>query len=79
MAETESQLDNEIAHYRLLNYSLNTKRSYSSYHKSYISFCVQMGYSPVPVTQIVLCRYAAFLARRLCFASIKKKFQYENL
>ena len=31
-----------------------------------------MGYSPVPVTQIVLCRYAAFLARRLCFASIKK-------
>ena len=31
-----------------------------------------MGYNPVPVNTLVICRYAAHLAKRLAFSSIKK-------
>ena len=72
MAQTEAQLDSQIIHYRGLAYAASTKQAYSSHKKSYFQFCVQMGYNPIPVSQVVLCRYAAHLANRLAFTSVKK-------
>ena len=68
----ENQLDAEIAHFRSKTYAENTKKAYKCHRKSYINFCMQFGYRAVPVNHIVLCRYTAFLARRLTVSSIKK-------
>ena len=72
MAPQERELDKDIAFYRGLAYADNTKRTYTSHLKSYLSFCQDMGYVPVPVSKLTLCRYAAFLAKRLSVSSIKK-------
>lgn len=66
----QKSLDEEIAHYRQLSFAVSTRKSYSSQLKSYLSFCNDMGCSPVPVSQENLCRYTAFLARRLAPQSI---------
>ena len=65
-------MDKEIATYRSLTFADSTKRSYASHKRSYLSFCLAMGYPPVPVSQVNLARYSAFLARRLSPNSINK-------
>ena len=72
MAESERELDKEINDYRFLTFSHNTKRTYASHLRAYLGFCQSMNYPPVPVTHIIVCRYAAFLARRLSASSVKK-------
>lgn len=57
-------------YYRQLSLSASTKRSYSSQLKSYLEFCENMGYDPVPVKGINLLRYTAFLSRRLAPQSV---------
>ncbi len=66
----QRSLDEEILRYRQLAFAVSTKKSYSSYLKSYLSFCNDMNYCPVPVTQSNLLRYTVFLARRLAPQSV---------
>ena len=66
----------EVAKYRSASFSDNTKKSYSSQLKSYISFCDMMCVPLVPVTDNFVVLYAAYLARRLQPSSIK---QYLNV
>lgn len=50
----------------------NTKRSYLSHKNAYFAFCKRMGYQILPISQLSLLRYVAFLARRLAPSSIRK-------
>lgn len=50
----------------------STKSTYRSYRRSYISFCLQMGYRIAPASPTQLCRYAAYLAGHLKPQSIPK-------
>ena len=68
----ELELDAELAHFRSLTFSDNTKKSYNSYKRSYLQFCTRMGYPPTPISTQNLCRYTVYLARRLQVSSIKK-------
>ena len=72
VASQERELDGDLTYYRSLTYSDNTKRTYQSHLRSYLGFCALMRYPPVPVSHLTICRYAAFLAKRLSVASIKK-------
>ena len=66
----ERQLDEDIVRYRQLALAVSTKKSYSSQLKSYMSFCNEMNYCPVPITQTTLLRYTVYLAMRLAPQSI---------
>ena len=66
----ERQLDEDIVRYRQLALAVSTKNSYSSQLKSYMSFCNEMNYCPVPITQTTLLRYTVYLAMRLAPQSI---------
>ena len=72
MVSEEVTLDRDIALYRSVTFAQSTKRTYASHKRAYFKFCAAMGYNPVPVSQTVLCRYAAYLARRLAVSSIRK-------
>ena len=72
MGISEADLDREINFYRSRAWAESTKRSYMSHRRAYLSFCLTMGYSPVPVTRMTLMRYVVFLARRLAPSSVKK-------
>ena len=73
---TESWLDKQVCMYRAHTYAENTKRTYNSHRERYLQFCASMGYSPVPASTEVLCRYAAMLASRLKYSSVT---QYMNI
>lgn len=68
----EAQLDSEVLAFRAQSFAHSTKASYRSHRKSYIEFCLFLGYKPVPASPELICRYAAFLARRLSANSIPK-------
>ena len=72
LAELELELDREVVEYRAQALVVNTKASYRAYLAAYLRFCQQFNYLPVPVTTIIILRYAAYLARRLKPASIAK-------
>ena len=55
---------------------MSTQKSYATHRKRYLEFCLQFGYQPVPVSQVVLQRYVAHLARNLKYSSIR---QYLNI
>ena len=57
-------------------FSHNTVKAYKVHRKSYLSFCLQLGERPVPASPLLLCRYVAFLAKRLKFSSVR---QYLNV
>lgn len=69
-------LQAEVAFYRTICFSKNTKRSYASHKRAYFAFCNRTGLTPVPASTNTLCLYAAHLARRLKFNSVK---QYLNI
>ena len=71
-----ASLDEEVATFQSLCFSDNTKRAYSAHLKAYLRFCHALGVPPTPVSSKNLCRYVAYLARRLCYNSIK---QYLNI
>lgn len=62
----------ELSLYREQTFAESTKKSYDTHRRSYIDFCLRLGYQPVPVTKLNLARYAVFLARRLKPQSISK-------
>jgi len=72
IAELEDQLDQEVADYRSNVFAKSTQKTYDSHRKSYINFCLKMGYPAVPVSQLNLQRYIAYIARRLKPQSVTK-------
>ena len=71
-----AHLDDQVEYFRSLTYAPNTKRAYSVHRKSYLSFCEALRVPPVPASSRLLCQYAAYLARKLKYSSIK---QYMNI
>lgn len=69
-------MTSEVAGFRSAAFADNTKRTYSSQLRSYLQFCQALDIVPVPVTDDVVAKYAAYLARRLKPSSIK---QYINV
>ncbi|XP_013410293.1 uncharacterized protein LOC106173644, partial [Lingula anatina] len=68
----EEHLDKKIQHYRSLCYADSTKRTYSSFLRSYFHFCASMSYVAFPADNLTLCRYVAHLAEKLHASSIPK-------
>ena len=66
----QQQLDHEVTNFRRQAYVPTTKSTYVIQRRSYLSFCVYYGYQPLPAAALILCRYAAFLARSLSATSI---------
>ena len=73
---TPAVLDREVQVYQSLCFSDSTKRCYSAHLRSYTRFCNSTGVPLAPASSDTLCRYVAFLARRLSYNSIK---QYLNI
>ena len=72
----QAVLDREITNYLCQTYAGCTQRVYKTQRDTYLSFCGYMGYSPVPASTPVICRYAAMLARTLKYSTVK---QYLNI
>ena len=62
--------------YKSLAFAPSTKKAYNVHKKAYLSFCNTIGACPVPATTQLLCRYAAFLAQKLKYNSLR---QYMNI
>ena len=71
----QSSLDQEVLTYRASAFAPTTFRTYSAHQSAYLQFCRDMGIRPVPISQLDLGRYIAFLSRRLTFSSVR---QYLN-
>ena len=73
---TQDALLGEVDFFRSLTWAPNTQRSYAVHRKAYLQFCDLLGLQPVPASSDQLCMYAAYLARRLKYNSVK---QYMNI
>ena len=71
-----AELDNQVIYFRSMTFAPNTKKAYSVHRRTYLSFCVSLGVAPVPASSKLLCQYAAYLAGKLKYSSIK---QYMNI
>ncbi|MES9882073.1 MAG: hypothetical protein ABW185_14455, partial [Sedimenticola sp.] len=69
-------LDEDVTFYRGNTFAASTAKTYHTQLTCYLNFCSEMGIVPVPLAQINLGRYIAFLSRKLCFTSIR---QYLNV
>ena len=69
-------LSREVDFFRSLCWAPNTQRAYAVHRRAYLQFCNMLGLPPVPATSNQLCMYAAYLARRMKYNSIK---QYMNI
>ena len=61
----------QVAKYEDLAYSVNTQRTYKSQRKSYLTFCETYNLSAVPASTDTIVKYAAYLASKLKYNSIK--------
>ena len=69
-------LDKEVHLYRTNTFASSTNRTYMAQKMAYFQFCAEVKISPLPLSQINLGRYIAYLSRRLCFSSVR---QYLNV
>ena len=69
-------LDKEVQFYRDNTFATSTNRTYMAQRLDYFEFCAKVKISPLPLSQVDLGRYIAYLSRRLCFFSIR---QYLNV
>ena len=76
MLELQTQLNQEVAEYRAAAFSDNTKKTYASQIKSYLTFCEKLGVAPTPASNLLITQYAAYLARRMKPSSVR---QYLNV
>ena len=60
----------DVLFYRQATYAPNTTKAYRTHRRAYLRFCNLIGISPVPVSTIHLCMYAAYLARFLLPQSV---------
>ena len=67
----EKELDEEVARYKGLMLAVSTQRAYRYQLKSFLTFCTDFGYSPVPASDSTLCRYVAFLGKTLKYNSVR--------
>jgi hypothetical protein len=63
-------LRSEARRYRGAAYADSTKRTYKTQVNSYVKFCLNYNFVPVPATQDTLSLYMAFLAKTLAASSI---------
>jgi hypothetical protein len=75
-SDLELALDGEVKKFKSSTFAVSTQRAYRTHRDSYLAFCKYMGYTPVPATSEVLCRYVALRARSLKCLSVK---QYLNI
>lgn len=68
------ELDKQVAFFQGQALSVNTRKTYSTQLKSYLAFCRHLGESPLPASPLLLCRYAAYLTKRLKYSSLKQYF-----
>ena len=69
-------LDKEVRFYRENTFAASTNRIYLAQSTTYFDFSGEICIPPVPLSQVDLGRYIAFLSRRLTFSSIR---QYLNV
>ena len=61
----------DVTQYLTAAISSSTSSTYRSAWNSYNSFCLSSGVLSYPLNQFILLFYVAFLARRVCYATIK--------
>ena len=71
-AALTNQLEEEVEMYRGQAFSADTEKTYRTHVRSYITFCDQLNILPVPVSDVAVAKYAAYLARRLKPSSVKQ-------
>ena len=76
MAPSRLRLQQEVAQFQLQCWAPTTRRAYKAHKRAYFQFCALYSFDPVPATSDQLSMYAAYLARRLKYSSIK---QYLNI
>ena len=57
-------------------FSANTKKTYTTHMNAYLNFCAKFGFTPVPASTDMLCKYVVMLTKTLKYSSIK---QYLNI
>ena len=70
-ADLRGQLCQEAALFMKNSFAIKTRQSYSTHRKSYTTFCNMLNVQPVPSSTQTICLYAAYLARRLKYSSVK--------
>ena len=65
-------LDTNVTHFRSRAFAPTTNRTYTTHVRAYMVFCNMIGVNPVPVSQANLARYAAHLATKLSYTSIRQ-------
>ena len=63
-------LDEDVKSYRQSIFSESTKATYKIHLRSFLRFCLYIGYELLPCTVETTCRYIAFLAISLSYSSI---------
>lgn len=72
MVPTQAELETRVAEYRGATFADSTKRSYSTFIKSYLQFCALYNVLPVPASSQTVSLYIAYIADRLCANSVGK-------
>ena len=71
-----SSLDKEVNFYRINEFAPSTSKTYSVHQLTYLEFCTKVGIQPVPISQLDIGRYIAYLSRKLTLSSVR---QYLNI
>ena len=71
-----NQLDTQVARFRANMFAESTWRTYKCHLAIYLGFCEKANIQPVPISDRDLACYAAYLAARMSYNSIK---QYLNI
>ena len=80
------ELSEKIYFYHSHTFAEATKGTYRTYRKACFQFCEFMGFDPLPATTVIICQYAAFLAKLSSIRNyitiislLHKKFSLPNL
>lgn len=68
----ENQLSREVADYKAHAWAHNTKRAYLTHRRTYFKFYALLKRPPAPADERLMCLFAAWLARRLSYSSVKQ-------
>jgi hypothetical protein len=69
-------LQHQVDKFRSRAYPESTKSTYRTHLKTYLAFCVALGFVPVPASQQCISKYVAALSQILTYNSLK---QYLNI
>ena len=72
MAEFRQKYARAARALKAVAWEVSTQKTYASYKRSYLTFCEQAGYVPLPATPTMICEYVAYLCDRLAYSSILK-------